>query len=189
MPDQLLFPGMAPARPLTDNLFFALLPDARARVRISALTQGLREKYALAGRPLAERVHVSLHGIGEYPSFPNEIAARAIEAVAGVTMAPFEIAFDRVMSFSGKPGQLPLALRGKGAASATALQQALGAALAKAGLRGGQSAPHLTLLYDARCIDEQPIEPIEWTVRQFVLVHSLLGKGVYKSLGRWPLRG
>ncbi len=189
MPDQLLFPGMAAARPLTDNLFFALLPDASARARIGALTHGLREKYALTGKPLAERLHVSLHGLGEFPSFPNEVAARAIDAAAAVTMAPFGIAFDRVMSFSGKPGQLPLVLRGEDVAGVTALQQALGAALAKAGLRGGQSAPHLTLLYDARCIDEQPIEPIEWTVRQFVLVHSLLGKGVYKSLGRWPLRG
>ena len=189
MPDQLLFPGITAARPSTDGVFFAVLPDAGARVRIGDLTQGLREKYALTGRPLAERVHVSLQGLGEYPSFPDDMVARAIEAAAAVTLAPFTVAFDRVMSFSGKPGQLPLVLRGEGAAGITMLQQALGAALAKAGLRGGQSAPHLTLLYDARCIDEQPIEPIEWTVRQFVLVHSLLGKGAYKSLGRWPLRG
>ena len=80
------------------------------------------------------------------------------------------------MSFSGKPGHLPLVLRGEGAAGVTALQNALGNALAKAGLGARQSAPHLTLLYDARRIDEQPIEPIDWTVREFVLVHSLLGQ-------------
>ena len=189
MSDQLLFPGVAAARPLTDSLFFAALPDAPARARIGALTHGLRETYALTGKPLAERLHVSLHGIGEYASFPNEVASLAIEAAAAIAVAPFEIGFDRVMSFAGKPGQLPLVLRGEGAAGFTALQDALGTALAKVGLGARQSAPHLTLLYDARRIDEQPIDPISWTVRQFVLVHSLLGQGVYKSLGRWPLRG
>ena len=82
MTDQLLFPGMS-AAPLTDALFLALFPDAPARARIGDLTRRLRDKYALTGRPhAAERLHVSLHGIGEYPSFPNEIAARAIEAAA-----------------------------------------------------------------------------------------------------------
>ena len=105
-------------------------------------------------------------------------------------MPPFEIAFDRLTSFSGKPGRLPLVLRGgDGVAGVTALQQALGGALAKAGLGARQSAPHLTLLYDARRIDEQPIDPVRWTVREFVLVHSLLGQTTYIPLGKWPLRG
>jgi len=110
MTDQLLFPGMAAARPLTDGLFFAIVPGALARASIGAITQDLRDKYALTGKPLAERLHVSLHGIGEYPSFPGEIAARAIEAASSVAMAPFEVTFDRAMSFSGKAGQLPLVL-------------------------------------------------------------------------------
>lgn len=189
MPDQLLFPGITASRPLTDGLFFAVLPDASARLRIEELTDRLRARYALTGRPLAERVRVSLHGVGEFTSFPGDVAARAIDAASSVALAPFEISFERVMSFSGKLGNLPLVLCGEGAAGFTALQRALGAALAKAGLRSAHSDPHLTLLYDMKRIDEQPIEPIEWTVRQFVLVHSLLGQGVYKSLGRWPLRG
>ncbi len=190
MTDQLLFPGFGAAPPLTDSLFFALFPDAAATTRIGGLTRHLRDKYALTARPhAAERLHVSLHGIGEYPSFPKDIAARAVEAAAAVALPPFEIAFDRVMSFSGKPGQLPLVLRGNGAAGVTALQNALGSALAKTGLGARQSAPHLTLLYDARRIDEQPIDPIGWIVREFVLVHSLLGQTSYIPLGKWPLRG
>jgi 2'-5' RNA ligase len=189
MTDQLLFPGIEATRPLTDSLFFAIVPDALARASIETVTQDLRDKYALTGKSLAERLHVSLHGLGEYPSFPDGIAARAIEAAASVAMAPFEVMFDRAMSFSGKAGQLPLVLVGDGTDGVVALQQALGGALAKAGLAARRSTPHLTLLYDVRRVDEQPVVPIGWTVRQFVLVHSLLGRGVYKSLGRWPLRG
>ena len=189
MTDQLLFPGMEAARPLTDSLFFAIVPGTLARASIGAVTQDLRNKHALTGKPLAERLHVSLHGIGEYPSFPDEIAARAIEAAASVAMAPFEVTFDRAMSFAGKAGQLPLVLVGEATDGVAALQQALGGVLAKAGLAARRSTPHLTLLYDVRRVEEQPVAPIGWTVREFVLVHSLLGRGLYKSLGRWPLRG
>ena len=44
--------------------------------------------------------------------------------------------------------------------------------------------PHVTLLYDARDVDEYPIEPIGWTVKEFVLIRSLNG---HKHLVRWPL--
>jgi 2'-5' RNA ligase len=46
----------------------------------------------------------------------------------------------------------------------------------------------VTLLYDERGIAEHAIEPVSWTVREFVLVHSLRGQSKYIPLGRWPLR-
>jgi len=64
-----------------------------------------------------------------------------------------------------------------------------GGALAKAGVGARQSTPHLTLLYDARRVAEQPITRIGWTMREFVLVHSLLGQKRYIPLGKWPLCG
>ena len=64
----------------------------------------------------------------------------------------------------------------------------------KAGI--GQSVtpgftPHLTLLYGDRIVTERSIEPIRWTVRDFVLVQSLRGRGESKHihLARWPLCG
>jgi 2'-5' RNA ligase len=48
--------------------------------------------------------------------------------------------------------------------------------------------PHVTLLYDAACVDETTVEPISWTAREFVLVNSLIGQGKHVTLGRWPLR-
>ena len=38
-----------------------------------------------------------------------------------------------------------------------------------------------------RGIEEHPIEPVRWTVRDVVLVHSLLGQGRYIPLERWQL--
>lgn len=45
--------------------------------------------------------------------------------------------------------------------------------------------PHVTLLYDARGVEEHPIEPVFWTVTEFVLIHSMNG---HHCLARWPLR-
>ena len=67
---------------------------------------------------------------------------------------------------------------------------------AHTGGRAGQSgsrrasihaAPHPALV--ARRVDEQPITRIGWTMREFVLVHSLLGQKRYIPLGKWPLCG
>ena len=45
----------------------------------------------------------------------------------------------------------------------------------------------MTLWYSGeREVDEHPIEPIGWTVREFVLIHSLRG---HTHLARWPLGG
>ena len=49
--------------------------------------------------------------------------------------------------------------------------------------------PHITLLYDGRGIGEHVVEPVRWTVKELVLVHSLLGQSRYIPLGRWSLRG
>lgn len=46
-------------------------------------------------------------------------------------------------------------------------------------------SPHVTLLYAERNVEELPIEPIGWTVNEFVLIHSMRGH-VHRA--RWPLR-
>ncbi len=70
------------------------------------------------------------------------------------------------------------------------LHAALGAALKKAGLGGatqGEFKPHVTLAYDRLRIKPLKIEPLTWTVGDFVLVHSRLGKTTHHHLGRWRL--
>jgi 2'-5' RNA ligase len=71
-----------------------------------------------------------------------------------------------------------------------AFQQALRTELARAGVRhksGPQFTPHVTLLRDKTRVPEHRIEPICWTAREFVLVHSLLGRTQHIPLGRWFL--
>jgi 2'-5' RNA ligase len=61
------------------------------------------------------------------------------------------------------------------------------AVLARKGMRRLATTnftPHVTLLYDARDVDEFPVEPIGWTVKEFVLIRSLNG---HEHLVRWPL--
>ena len=59
-------------------------------------------------------------------------------------------------------------------------------------LVGKSIEPHVTLLRDkARVpkVEERSIEPIGWTVREFVLIHSFLRQDRYQVIRRWPLSG
>jgi hypothetical protein len=47
----------------------------------------------------------------------------------------------------------------------------------------------IPLLYDSRVVRELRIEPILVDVRDFVLVHSMIGQQKHIELARWPLRG
>ena len=49
--------------------------------------------------------------------------------------------------------------------------------------------PHLTLGYDEKIIPEHPIQPVSWTVRDFVLIQSSVGRSHYTTIGRWIFRG
>ncbi len=192
MLDQLSSAGFDAARQPTDRLFFAIFPDVAAAMRIAELGEFLRHEHRLHGRPLArERLHVTLHHLGDYTGLPQDVVAMADEAASAVAMPPFEVAFDRAASFDG-PRNRPLVLRGDdGIAALMTFQRALGMAMKKAGLgsRVGQGyTPHVTLMYDDRGIAEHVVETIAWTVHEFVLVHSLLGRTRHVTLARWPLR-
>jgi 2'-5' RNA ligase len=194
MSEQLSLTGFDAAPQPTDRLFFAIFPDAHAAARIAQLAQRLRGEHGLNGRPVAtDRFHVTLHHLGDYAGLPQEIVTKAGEGAATVAMPSFEVAFDRALSFSGRPHKRPFVLRGgENVVALTTLQQALGMALRKAGLgrlAEPQFTPHVTLLYDDHIVTEQAIETISWTVHEFVLVHSLLGRTVHVPLARWPLRG
>jgi 2'-5' RNA ligase len=193
MPEQISLDGFEVpiAMKPTDRLFFAVFPDADAAARITQLAQRLREELELKGKPLAtDRFHITLYHIGDFTGLQQDTVAKASKAASSVAASPFEVAFDRAMSFSGRPSNRPLVLRG-GAdlATLTAFQHSLSTALAKAGLVVKSAfTPHVTLLYDDRLVAEQAIEPIHWTAREFVLVHSLLGQTKHVPLARWSLR-
>lgn len=192
MQDQAMLEGFdAPSAP-TDRLFLALLPDLSAVKRVATLTQQLRDEHGLKAKPISpERLHVTLHHVGDYLGIPTSTMSALRDAVGAWSSPSFVLTFDRVSSFSGKPGKLPLVLLGgEGVAELTAFQSQLDQILARAGVSKTSKSsytPHLTLLYGDRRVDERPIEPITWPVQDFVLVHSLIGQGQYTILGRWPL--
>jgi 2'-5' RNA ligase len=168
-------------------LFFSIFPDQAAAVRIANTAEHFRRAYGLKGAPhLTDRFHVTVQGLGNYDGLPRSVVAKAIEAGAAVTSRPFEVAFDRVMSFAGSDA---LVLRGgDGVDGIVMFHHDLGVAMRKTGLNASsQFTPHITLLYDGRRIEEQFVEPIRWTVRDFVLVHSLRGKTMHIPLERWRL--
>lgn len=185
--------GAAPAPPYTDRLFFALMPDAPAIERIERLIHELRRDHGLKGKALgASRFHVTLHLVGNFRGFPQEVADAACAAAQPLTVIPaFKLCFDRVGSFARRPRNMPLVLLGEeGVMAAKAFQQALGKAMARAGEGHGDAAhytPHLTLLYDDTHVAPRAIEPIGWTAQEFVLVRSLIGRSRHEVLARWLL--
>jgi len=168
------------------RLYLGAVPDSDARAKIDRLSVILKRAHRFAGMPIQpERLHVSLLFLGR-PS--GGLIRIGHEAGAAVRMPKFQVAFDRTVSFRGKPGQRPFVLVGRdGWNSLQSLRQQMVDALMRKGLKGWARrafTPHVTLWYGEREIAENPIEPIGWTVREFVLIHSLRG---HTCLARWPL--
>lgn len=182
------------ARPPRDRLFFAVHPDSQTAGRIIAVSEALRTKHGLRGKTIpAERLHVTLHHLGDYRGLPEAVIAAAGAAAAQIAMPPLEVRFDRVASFGGGTRARPCVLRSEAAdanPALLALQSELGAHLRDAGLGRHieqRFTPHVTLLYDERGMAAEAVPPITWTVHRFALVHSLLGRGEHRVLATWPL--
>ena len=168
------------------RLFFAVVPDADTAARICRLAHALKCAHKFDRKIIEPQLlHVSLFFLGE---LSGQIVRIAREAATEVQMQPFQLWFDRSASFRGRPGSRPFVLVGdEGVEQLRSFRRTLGTALAGRGL--GRLAkrdftPHVTVLYAERNVEEHPIEPLGWTVNEFVLIHSLRG---HVHLGRWPL--
>jgi RNA 2',3'-cyclic 3'-phosphodiesterase len=188
---QLSLPGLEPS-PELDFLFFALLLGAEDAPRIVQFRERLLLELGLTGQLIAtERLHVSLHGIGAWHGLSRAAVRTAKDVATSCAKRPFEIVFDRAMSFAGKRA---FVLRAGADMALKSFHHSLGIEMKKAGIGREVTShftPHMTLLYGDRMVTERSIEPVRWTVRDFVLVQSLRGRGQskYIHLARWPLRG
>jgi RNA 2',3'-cyclic 3'-phosphodiesterase len=199
MPEQFVLPGLeaTPARRPVErhNLFFAIVPDSDTALRIERLAQRLRLEHGLKGNLLpTAHFHVTLHFIGRHDKFFERVASWAQATASTVSMPAFDVEFDHVGSFQRKARERPVVLLGSsggGVAVLKEFQSVLGKTLASAGFELNPSSftPHLTLLYDRQEFVERTIEPVRWTVREFVLVDSRVGKTQHVQLARWPLTG
>ena len=176
-----------------DRIFFACLPGAGTAARIHGLAETLKREQGFTGTLiLPEHLHVTLFHLGDWQVLPQEIVEIAKRAAAEVAVQPFEVTFPRVESFNNRTGIYPFVLTGD-ASPWSALRNSLGAALKKSGLGGAVHLedafkPHVTLLRDPLRAKPLRVNPIAWTVRDFVLIHSLLGQTRHVHLGCWPLR-
>ena len=183
--EQFVLPGCG-IRQL-ENLFFCLRLPSSTAARADDLARKFSREYGLCG-PLrgAQLYHASLHGLGMFDTVPKALAALAAEAARTVRMPPFDVQFDRIMSFANKDKN-PLVLLGGGDLSGLREFHArLGDALRNARFKRIQKSftPHVTLLYDSRVVPETPIAPVSWTVRNFALVHSPYGQSRHDEIAR-----
>ena len=196
MTQQSLLPGFEPEPQPTDRIFFAVLPDAGAIARIATLTAELKAAHGMRGRAIADtRLHATLCNLGDFAGMPDSLVARAGQAAASVAAAtaPFAVSFDTAQTFVNRARNRPFVLTGgDGVTGLGSLYKSLATALLKAGVSGNPASytPHLTLLYDDVTAAPQAAGPVEWTVRELVLVHSHIGQNLpYTALGRWSLQG
>jgi 2'-5' RNA ligase len=171
----------------TGRLFLAAVPDADTAARIYRLAEVLKRAHKFGAKiTVPERLHISLFFLGGLPERSVEMACKA---AAEVRVPPFEVLFDRSASFRSRPGNRPFVLIGDdGLDRLRSFRRVLGAAMARSGLKHlakKHFTPHVTLLYAERDVEEHPIDPVGWTVNEFVLIHSMRG---HVHLARWPLR-
>jgi 2'-5' RNA ligase len=171
----------------TDRLFLAVVPDERTRVRIAEKARHLRLSHGLTGRGIRpEHFHVALCRVGDGLGLPSDVVERVGARVEGLAMPSFPVCLDRAASFRNGA----LVLRGDdGTIGLEVLQQRLSDALDGEPRQARAFTPHVTLLRDGHCVPEQPIEPIEWTVREIVLMHGRPGRTPHRPLARWSLTG
>lgn len=179
------------------RVFFALWPDAAAAAQMHAIARTWH--HAVGGRVSREdSLHATLVFIGDIAMarLPG-----LFDLAAGIDLPGFPLMFDRrgcwrhnriaYLGVSEKQiecaGQVPLALLN--------LQSELAGRVRSAGfvIENRPFSPHITLIRKADCVSatkENPaIEPVSWSVRDFVLVKSSMNANGsrYEQIGRWPL--
>jgi RNA 2',3'-cyclic 3'-phosphodiesterase len=178
-----------PQRP--ERLFFGILLDSDTGFRVDRLRRHFCAENHIAGTLRGrKRLHISLHHVGDYTHLPTRIIFAAKRAGCAVSMSPFDVVLHSIGSFRKmNSARHPLVLHAEGTALVQ-LHRVLGASMHQIGLRPREHfSPHVTVLYGPDVIPKRAIEPIRFTVREFVLIHSERGLSKYNVIDRWPLNG
>ena len=169
-------------RPAVHSLFFAVRPPHAVGQRILEETARL----PLGGTPVRlDRLHVTTLSLVHYGEIPHGLADEAAYVAAAMRNAPFRVIFDRLIAGEKSALLLPSepldALR--------MFRERLGFTLMRGlGFRfDARFNPHVTVAYANKRRFETPIDPIIWTVDEFVLIDSQIGQARQVEVGRWRL--
>lgn len=180
------------------TLFFSLWPDEQTRAGLVERTELIRQQHPTTPKWFeADRYHLTLHAVSAEPEHETAWIAKARTAAAQVRADPFDLCVDQAGSFPN-PDRIPWWLGCTQTPEGLAvLWRELRDGLRHRGvpLSATPLRPHVTITYNARCdLPEQPVPPLNWPVRDFVLLRSRQGdpnvRGsslAYEELGRWPL--
>jgi len=183
-------------RPTQHAIMFLAYPSPADAAEISARSHRFRDMAGLRGRPLStDRLHITLFNLGVYGDGERyeDVIAQACKAAAMMASSPIEIVLDRLQTFRRNSSDQPLVLTGSdGVKPLLRFREELAMALIDSGLRRFVKSsfnPHMTLLYDSCALQARTIDPVRWTMTEFVLVDSLRGRTRHVPLARWQLRG
>lgn len=130
-------------------------------------------------------LHVTLISLYDLHYAPPEWLPATIAALDGFAAPPFPLRFDRIEN------RKAVTLRTREPlAEARAFQKALVNHLLreKAPIMDGTTPePHITINYRGDRQNAQKMPPIEWTVREILLMESVVGKTTHIEHGRWTL--
>lgn len=133
-----------------------------------------------------ELLHATLLSLFDLATAPPDWLPAVVAAMGSLQNDAFPLAFDRIEV--GKAVKLtsrvPLI-------EARAFQAGLVRHLLECGaplMLGTTPVPHVTINYADDRKGNHKIEPIGWTVREIVLVESVVGRKKHVEHGRWQLR-
>lgn len=176
------------------DYFFAVRPDDQARSSIADAAARFRRAQRVSGVPVpADSLHLSLCPMGRVERLRQPLEQALLAAGAEVRATGFTATLDAAMRCIGKDGQFPFVLCADHATTQAAmtLRKAIADAQRKLGLQVGAVSsfhPHVALQFGP-AIDaiEGSITPIQWHVREFVLLRSFFGQSRHEVIGCWPL--
>src|SRR3569623_1426753 len=174
MNEQLEFLQPVTLPPGKNSLFLALFPPPGTVPAIADVADGLRGRHGLKSRVRPSgHWHVTLHWFG-YCSEPSATVIEALGRICGPVAA------------HTPPVALVLAGRPDGNPALKELHKRL----KESGLPGEKGKgfqPHLTLFYDRKILQDEPVDPVSWKAEEIVLVLSEVGATKYHHLYRWKL--
>jgi 2'-5' RNA ligase len=184
---------MGPAFPAVSSdirLFLAALPPRDTSPAIERLGLCLQQAHRLRGQRIGrDRLHLTLAPVFAPSRSLADTIACARSVAAGIRYGRFPVCFEWSESFRLRRNRHPFVLRGdQGVRPLTELRQEIRTQMLRAGFAVERNfTPHVTMLWADRCVEANPIAPIHWMVRDFVLVLSIVGQSRHIHVGRWPL--